>query len=162
MKFANGIPDDMASNLALLDDLGSPKTYNHYPNGWAMAFNTPLKMWKRYEFNGGTSHPCLISGPAGLKAKGGRRTQYPPAVELVPTVFAVLDIQAPEPLSGPCSPRRRVATSTSPTAPGFPRHRPSTFGTAPMRSARWSTSPSRARTGCCVPTGPASVGTAST
>ena len=47
MKFANGIPDDIASNLAMLDDLGGPKTYNHYPNGWAMAFNTPFKMWNR-------------------------------------------------------------------------------------------------------------------
>ena len=31
-----------------LEVLGSPKTYNHYPNGWAMAFNTPYKMWKRW------------------------------------------------------------------------------------------------------------------
>ena len=36
--------DDIDQNLAMLDDLGSPKTYNHYPNGWAMAFNTPFKM----------------------------------------------------------------------------------------------------------------------
>jgi arylsulfatase A-like enzyme len=55
MLFANGIPDDMATNLAMLDELGGTKTYNHYPNGWAMAFNTPFKMWKRYEFNGGTA-----------------------------------------------------------------------------------------------------------
>ena len=70
MKFANGIPDDMASNLAMLDELGSPKTYNHYPNGWAMAFNTPFKMWKRYEFNGGTCDPCIISWPAGHEGEG--------------------------------------------------------------------------------------------
>ncbi len=35
-----------------------------------MAFNTPFKMWKRYEFNGGTSDPCIISWPAGMKSKG--------------------------------------------------------------------------------------------
>ena len=28
--------------------LGSPRTYNHYPTGWACAFNTPFKLWKRY------------------------------------------------------------------------------------------------------------------
>ena len=66
MKFANGIPDTIEANLPLLDELGSPTTYNHYPNGWAMAFNTPFKMWKRYEFNGGTSDPCIISWPAGI------------------------------------------------------------------------------------------------
>ena len=66
----------MEANLALLDELGGPKTYNHYPNGWAMAFNTPFKMWKRYEFNGGTSDPCIISWPAGMKARGELRDQY--------------------------------------------------------------------------------------
>ena len=48
-KFFNGVPDDMADNLRLLDMLGSPETYNHYPTGWAMAFNTPFKMFKRYD-----------------------------------------------------------------------------------------------------------------
>src|SRR6185369_14785392 len=61
MKFANGVPDTIEANLPLLDELGSTTTYSHYPNGWAMAFNTPFKMWKRYEFNGGTSDPCIIS-----------------------------------------------------------------------------------------------------
>src|SRR5688572_17865302 len=63
MKFANGVPDDVQENLAKIDDLGSEKTYNHYPNGWAMAFNTPFKMWKRYEFNGGTSDPFIVAWP---------------------------------------------------------------------------------------------------
>ena len=61
MKFANGVADDLQENLAKIDDLGSEKTYNHYPNGWAMAFNTPFKMWKRYEFNGGTSDPFIFA-----------------------------------------------------------------------------------------------------
>ena len=78
MKFANGVPDDLAQNLAKIDDLGGTKTYNHYPNGWAMAFNTPFKMWKRYEFNGGTADPCIISWPAGTKARGEIRDQYSP------------------------------------------------------------------------------------
>ena len=74
MKFANGIPDDMASNLAMLDELGGTKTYNHYPNGWAMAFNTPFKMWKRYEFNGGTADPCIISWPSSGGTAAGARS----------------------------------------------------------------------------------------
>ena len=75
MKFANGDPGRPRENLAMLDELGSPKTYNHYPNGWAMAFNTPFKMWKRYEFNGGTSDPCIISWPKGIG--GARRDPRP-------------------------------------------------------------------------------------
>jgi arylsulfatase A-like enzyme len=100
MKFANGIPDDMASNLALLDDLGSPRTYNHYPNGWAMAFNTPFKMWKRYEFNGGTADPCVISWPTGMQAKGELRDQYHHAIDLVPTILDCLGVEAPARIKG--------------------------------------------------------------
>ena len=66
----NGIPDSLEANLAMLDELGGLRTYNHYPNGWAMAFNTPFKMWKRYEFNGGTADPCIISWPGNKAAAG--------------------------------------------------------------------------------------------
>src|SRR5947209_1515176 len=100
MKFANGIPDTIESALAMVDDLGSTKTYNHYPNGWAMAFNTPFKMWKRYEFNGGTSDPCIISWPASTKARGEIRHQYHHAVDIVPTVLDALGVDAPTAING--------------------------------------------------------------
>ena len=84
----------------MLDELGGPGTYNHYPNGWAMAFNTPFKMWKRYEFKGGTSDPCMISWPAGIEAKGELREQYHHAVDLVPTILDALGVEAPETIGG--------------------------------------------------------------
>jgi arylsulfatase len=100
MKFANGIPDNIEANLPLLDELGGTKTYNHYPNGWAMAFNTPFKMWKRYEFNGGTSDPCIISWPAGMTSRGELRDQYHHAIDLVPTVLDCLGVEAPKTIKG--------------------------------------------------------------
>ena len=100
MKFANGIPDTIEANLPLLDELGGTKTYNHYPNGWAMAFNTPFKMWKRYEFNGGTSDACIVSWPAGIKSKGELRHQYHHAIDLVPTVLDALGVDAPGTIKG--------------------------------------------------------------
>jgi arylsulfatase A-like enzyme len=100
MKFANGVRDDIAQNLAMIDELGGPNTYNHYPTGWAMAFNTPFKMWKRYEFNGGTSDPCVVSWPAGIKARGEVREQYCHAIDLVPTILDLLDLDAPETIKG--------------------------------------------------------------
>ena len=77
-KMMNGLPDDLAENLAKIDELGGPNTYNHYPNGWAMAFNTPFKMWKRYEFNGGTSDPCIISWPQGIQSPRRDPQPIPP------------------------------------------------------------------------------------
>ena len=100
MKFANGIADDLAANLAQIDELGGPLTYNHYPTGWAMAFNTPFKMWKRYEFNGGTADPCIISWPAGTKARGEVRHQYHHAIDIVPTIVDVLGVNPPETIKG--------------------------------------------------------------
>ena len=100
MKFANGIPDTIEANLPLIDELGGPRTYNHYPNGWAMAFNTPFKMWKRYEFNGGTSDPCIVSWPAGIESRGEVRDQYHHAIDLVPTVLDALGVEAPETIGG--------------------------------------------------------------
>src|SRR4051812_23973447 len=99
-KLFNGIADDIQENLKLLDELGGPETYNHYPNGWAMAFNTPFKMWKRYEFSGGTSDPCIISWPKGIEAKGEIREQYHHAVDLVPTVLDALGVEPPETIGG--------------------------------------------------------------
>ncbi len=99
-RLFNGMPDDLEPALKMLDELGGPKTYNHYANGWAMAFNTPFKMWKRYEFNGGTSDPCIISWPAGMKAKGELRTQYHHAIDLVPTVLDCLGVEAPQTIKG--------------------------------------------------------------
>ena len=100
MKFANGIPDDMQSNLAMLDELGGTKTYNHYPNGWAMAFNTPFKMWKRYEFNGGTADPCIISWPWSAAGRGEIRHQYHHAIDIVPTILDTLGVEAPRVIKG--------------------------------------------------------------
>jgi arylsulfatase len=100
MMFANGLPDDIEQNLSMLDELGGVNTYNHYPNGWAMAFNTPFKMWKRYEFNGGTCDPCIISWPAGSTARGEIREQYHHAVDIVPTILDLLGVEPPERLKG--------------------------------------------------------------
>lgn len=48
VKFFNGYLDTVADGMRLYDSLGGPQTYNHYPIGWAMAFNTPYKLFKRY------------------------------------------------------------------------------------------------------------------
>lgn len=99
-KFANGVPDDLAENLTKLDELGGTKTYNHYPNGWAMAFNTPFKMWKRYSFNGGASDACIFSWPAGIEARGATRDQYHHAIDVVPTLLDCIGIELPDTVKG--------------------------------------------------------------
>ena len=42
----------------MIDKLGSPETYNHYPTGWAVAFSTPYRMFKRYTLPGRRLRPA--------------------------------------------------------------------------------------------------------
>ncbi|MET8753935.1 arylsulfatase [Streptomyces sp. NPDC004667] len=100
-NFFNGVPDDITENLRHLDDLGSPKTYNHYPTGWAWAFNAPFKYWKRWvSYEGGIADPMIISWPKGIKQKGEVRHQYCHAIDIVPTVYEMLGVQPPDMVGG--------------------------------------------------------------
>lgn len=99
-KFFNGIPDSLEENLQLIDDLGSPKTYNHYCSGWAMAFNTPFKMWKRYCYAGGIADACIFHWPQGIWAKGERRHQYHHAIDVAPTILECIGITMPDTVKG--------------------------------------------------------------
>ena len=99
-KFFNGIPDTIEENLKYLDELGSPATYNHYPVGWAWAFNTPFKMWKRYNFEGGVADPLVVSWPKGISAQGELRHQFLHATDIVPTIYDCLGIELPEVVKG--------------------------------------------------------------
>jgi arylsulfatase A-like enzyme len=99
-KFFNGIPDSMEENLEYLDELGSPATFNHYPVGWAWAFNTPFKMWKRYNFEGGVADAMTVSWPKGIKAKGELRDQFCHATDIAPTIYDCLGLELPDEVKG--------------------------------------------------------------
>lgn len=101
IKFFNNVPDDIKENLLRLNELGSPKAYNHYCTGWAWAFDTPFPYWKRFAgYEGGVADMCLVSWPQGIKARGEIRDQYIHAVDIVPTLYEMLGITPPEILKG--------------------------------------------------------------
>ncbi len=99
-RFAQGRNEDPELNLALIDELGGPRTYNHYPWGWAEAGNTPVRRFKRYTFEGGVRDPFIVSWPAGLEVSGEIRHQYCHAIDVLPTLLDLLDIDPPEALRG--------------------------------------------------------------
>jgi hypothetical protein len=100
-RFFNGYPDDIKENLAMLDKLGSPDTYNHYPTGWAVAFSTPYRMFKRYsQYAGGTADPLVIQWPKGFKARGEIRHQYHHCTDIVPTILECCGVTMPDVVYG--------------------------------------------------------------
>ena len=99
-KFFNNVPDSLEQNLAMIDELGGPKTFNHYAWGWTFAGNTPFRRWKRETYRGGISDPFIVHWPKGIKAKGKLRTQYAHAIDMMPTVLEALGIEAPTNIKG--------------------------------------------------------------
>jgi len=100
-KFFNGYPDEMSENMKLIDKLGGPDTYEHFPTGWAMATSAPFKMFKRYsEYSGGTCDPLVISWPKGMKARGEVRHQYHHSTDIVPTILEICGLEMPKVYKG--------------------------------------------------------------
>ena len=89
---------DLSDDLARYDDIGSPRTMTHYPRGWAMAGNTPFRLYKRNTHAGGHQVPCIWSWPAGLSESehGSVRTHYGHCVDVLPTVLDLIGVSAPD------------------------------------------------------------------
>jgi arylsulfatase len=99
-RFGFGYVDDLAENLAGIDDLGGWRAYNHYPWGWAWAGNAPFRLWKRYTWLGGTRTPLVVRYPREIADAGGVRPQFCHIVDLFPTVLDVCGIDAPDVVDG--------------------------------------------------------------
>lgn len=99
-KFFNAWPDSIEDNLAMIDKLGTPATYNHYPTGWAVAFSTPYRMFKRYTYQGGICDPLVIHWPKGIAARGEVRDQYHHSTDIYPTILEACGIEMPDVVSG--------------------------------------------------------------
>lgn len=101
VKFFNGYIDTVEESLRFYDNLGGTETYNHYPIGWAMAFNTPYKLYKRYaSHEGGIADTAIISWPKGIAAHGEVRDTYVNVSDITPTIYDLLGITPPETVKG--------------------------------------------------------------
>ncbi|MFI0350297.1 arylsulfatase [Actinomadura sp. 9N407] len=99
-RFSSRMGDSSERNLTELDNWGGPDTYPHYAWGWAWAGNTPLRLWKRYTWLGGTRAPLIVHWPDGIAARGEIRGQLAHAVDLMPTILEACGVEAPETVDG--------------------------------------------------------------
>ncbi len=97
----NGIQEDYREVLKRKDDLGTWKTHNHYPVGWAHAMDTPFQWFKQVASHyGGTRNGMVISWPARIKDQGGIRSQWHHVIDIVPTLLDVSGLQQPSSVNG--------------------------------------------------------------
>ncbi len=92
-QFFNNAQEPLEESLRVIDEIGGPKHFNHYPWGWTWAGNTPFRRWKRETYRGGASDPFIVSWPKGIKARGEVRTQYAHIIDMMPTVLDLLGIE---------------------------------------------------------------------
>src|SRR5215813_2640823 len=93
-------PEPIAEKLRRIDDIGGPDTHSNFPQGWAMASNTPLRRYKQNTHGGGIRDPFVMSWPGRIKAKGELRHQFVHACDLTPTLLEVIGIDAPNEIAG--------------------------------------------------------------
>ena len=99
-QFFNNAQEPLEESLKLIDEIGGPKHFNHYPWGWTWAGNTPFRRWKRETYRGGASDPFIVSWPGRITARGEIRTQYAHIIDMVPTVLDLLGLKPPETIRG--------------------------------------------------------------
>lgn len=97
----NGVVPTTAQMLPMLDDLGTWKTYNHLPVGWAHALDTPFQWTKQIASHfGGTRNGMVVSWPARIKQKGEIRSQWHHVIDILPTVLDAVHVQQPVEVNG--------------------------------------------------------------
>ncbi len=99
-RFTARVEESLEDNLAAMDEWGGPRTYNHYSWSWAWAGNTPLRLWKRYTWLGGTRTPLIVHWPRRIADRGTVRSQFMHAIDLLPTVLDATGIEQPSVVDG--------------------------------------------------------------
>jgi arylsulfatase len=101
VNFMNGVKEDFAAVKAHIDDLGSDKSNEHYPVGWAHAMDTPFQYFKQIVSHlGAVRNGMVISWPARIKDKGALRPQFHHVIDIMPTILDATGVQAPSMLNG--------------------------------------------------------------
>ncbi|WP_166819734.1 arylsulfatase [Thalassoroseus pseudoceratinae] len=95
---------------------GSASTYLCLGPGFSSACNTPFRRHKTWVHEGGISTPLIVHWLAGIDAKGEYRRTPAHVIDIVPTIFDVLEIQKPTQWNGepiPAAPGRSLRPAFS-------------------------------------------------
>jgi arylsulfatase len=91
-------PEHMIQHM---DELGSPRAFNHYAVGWAHAMDTPYQWTKQVASHfGGTRNGTIVHWPRGIKARGELRTQFAHVIDVAPTVLEAATLPEPTLVNG--------------------------------------------------------------
>ena len=121
-----GVPESLPYLMSMIDNLGGPLGYNHYPVGWAWGMDSPMQWTKQVASHfGGTRNGMVISWPTKIKDKGGLRTQFCSVIDIVPTIYEAIGIAPPDIMDGAKQkPLEGVSLVYTFDQPNAPTHHP--------------------------------------
>lgn len=97
-QFLQGMatPEEWPSDVPLDEALiGGPRSMPHYSRGWAMASNTPFRLYKGSTFAGGIRTPFIISWPEGLDGTGELHHGFQFVTDIAPTLMEMAGVPQP-------------------------------------------------------------------
>ena len=80
--------------------MGQPGSFPSGGSAWANACNTPWRLYKHYDHEGGIGTPFIAHWPAGVKAKGEFRAQQAHLIDLMATCVDLAGASYPSELNG--------------------------------------------------------------
>tara|TARA_Y100001978_G_scaffold69940_1_gene62833 strand:+ start:3671 stop:5248 length:1578 start_codon:yes stop_codon:yes gene_type:complete len=79
---------------------GPEITYQSYGYGWANLSNTPYRLFKQYDHEGGIHTPMIAHWPSAIKGKGTTSSTLAHLVDLMPTILEATGVKPAEKAGG--------------------------------------------------------------
>ncbi|WP_165227887.1 arylsulfatase [Aquisphaera insulae] len=99
---------------------GSARSFLGVGPGWSTAANTPFRLHKSWNHEGGIATPLIVHWPAGIAARGELRHTPGHLVDFLPTLLALAGTGAPDSWAGeprPALPGRSLIPAFARDAP---------------------------------------------
>jgi len=98
----NPYPRNLLYSGSDLEKMGGKGTFHSYGTGWANACNTPFRLYKHYNHEGGISAPMIVHWPKGLSRQGAIERRPAHVIDLAATLLELGGANYPDP--DPASP----------------------------------------------------------
>lgn len=99
--YFNGVKENVADMVKLMDKWGGPETYPHMAAGWALALDAPFGWMKQVASDfGGTRNGMVVHWPKGIKAKNEIRSQFGHVIDVAPTILEAAGLPEPKVVNG--------------------------------------------------------------
>lgn len=79
---------------------GPENTWQSYGSGWANASNTPFRLFKQFDHEGGIRVPLIVHWPRVIREGGKTTDQTAHVIDLLPTALEAAQVPYPEEYDG--------------------------------------------------------------